>query len=86
MKTWPDAEKDEAVTLPGGTSASTDLDLAANQDFWVEVSYATGGQAKGTVTAKYEHRKPFGFRVTKLVNPGKANLIGSVPPIKLKRR
>ena len=84
VRVWPDGNggKERVVELAGGRAASADLDLSRNEDLWLEVSSGGVGPAKDTVRLKYQHKKPFGFRVSKLINPGKADLIGSVPPIK----
>lgn len=88
MKIWPDIKngKDRLVEMPAGRSRSTEFDVKPDEAFWVEVIYGTAREATGTLKMKYEPKRPFGFRITRLTNPDKVDLTGSVPRIKVVRR
>lgn len=85
-KAWPDSKdgKDRLVGLPRGKTTSADLPIEPTEDMWVEVRYIAGDQSSA-IKIKYEPKKPFGYRVVKLSNPAKIDLIGSVPPIRIRR-
>lgn len=81
VKIWPEpADEEREVTMKGGTSALTNFQIDADEDFWLEISYAGG--KKSAVQIKYERKKPFGYKAAKVTNPSKIDLGGSVPRIK----
>lgn len=81
VKIWPEeGEPARTVTLKGGDSATTSLDLSPTENFSLEISYGPG--KKESVQIRYERKKPFGYKAAKVINPLKVELIGSVPRIR----
>lgn len=81
VRIWPDTQDaSREVVLDGGTSATTNLQIAADEDFWVAIAFAPG--KKHEVHINYVHRKPFGYKAEKVINPLKVEMIGSVPRIR----
>lgn len=82
VRIWPDpADSARELVLKAGPTVVANFQIEPEEDFWIEIAYGSGKNR--TVQIKYEHRKPFGYKATKVINNAKVDLIGSVPRIRM---